>query len=162
MRNADEFSKEYRETFRCETGFKEVHSIININLLLELWRNVRSDVVLHIDHYFIILEVLLIYWIDFRDYNIITLFLFDHLYFLHVFLFSNFLFLSLLLWVLKCRTCFLLGFSRLGKLRITGIIDLFMWCLLVEMELLQNLLLSGQLCLSENNLYFGIHFSIVD
>ena len=139
-----------------------MHSVVDIDLVLDLWRNIGSNFIFHIDHYFIILDVLLQHRIYFGDDIVITFFLFDHLYFLHVFLFPNFLFISLLLRVLKSRACFLLGLSRFGKLRITCIVNFFLWWLFVKMELLQDLLLSGHLCLSENNLYFSIHFPIID
>lgn len=74
----------------------------------------------------------------------------------------NFYFFSFFLWVFKCWPCFLLRFCWLWSFRITDFILVLNYCLLLNFELLKYLLFSGKLFLSQNELNFRVHFSVVN
>lgn len=125
MWNTDKFCKKCWESLWCKTRFKEMYSIINLNFLFQLRRNVRCDVIFYFDVNIIVRSCLFSWFLRFRIYVVLTLFLFDHLNFFHNLFLLNFLFFSLFLWVLKCRTCFFLGFCGLWNFRITDLILIF-------------------------------------
>ena len=102
MRDADEFGEEGGEALRGEASLEEMHTVVDCDLVLELWVDVGRDGVFYFeDDVLALIELFLYYEIGFGLDVVIALFLFYHLQFLHLLFLTVFSLLSLLLRVFK-------------------------------------------------------------